>query len=108
MPAKSVEVTYEEIARRYGGRPTAAGARRFGSDALKVNGKIFAFMKEEGLVLKLPASRIDALVQQKIGRRFDRGRGVPLKEWIVLAPGHRSKWQALADEAHAFVKGAAK
>jgi hypothetical protein len=60
--------------------------RRVGSDALKVNGKIFAMISSKGkFVVKLPKNRVD---------EFDRsGRGPAIraqirglmKEWIVLS-----------------------
>ena len=83
----------------------AVGARRaFGAGALKVGGKIFAMPAQGTLVLKLPASRVDALVAEGLGHRFDPGHGRLMKEWIALE-GDERRWLALAREALSFVAG---
>jgi TfoX/Sxy family transcriptional regulator of competence genes len=76
----------------------------FGSNALKVNGKIFAMLVRGDLVLKLPRASVDALVKAERGVPFDAGKGRPMKEWVVVRAPERA-WLALAREAHAFVKG---
>ncbi|MDJ0346088.1 hypothetical protein QMK19_31465 [Streptomyces sp. H10-C2] len=75
---------------------------RFGGAALKVHGKIFAMLVRERLVVKLPRSRVDVLVDAGEGIRFDAGRGRPMREWLSLDPGARVGWQDLAGEALAF------
>ena len=78
------------------------------SVALKVRGKVFAMLVREGLVFKLPASRVDALVAALGAARFDpRGDGRVMKEWLVLPPEAKDR-VALAREALEFVGAAAK
>src|SRR5690348_14355262 len=79
--------------------------RGFGSDALKVRGKIFAMLASQGcLVVKLPRQRVDALVASGDGERFDPRRdGRVMKEWLALAPTSPLEWLLLAQEALAFV-----
>ena len=79
------------------------GGRGFGAGALKVGGKIFASLSGQGLLLKLPASRVDALIAEGAGERFTTGPGRPKREWIVVAPSQSARWIALSDEARAFV-----
>ena len=81
------------------------GKRGFGSSGLYMGGKLFAFLScGVRLVVKLPGKRIDELVANGEGARFDpRGKGRALREWFVLAPGSRKKWLPLADEARDFV-----
>jgi hypothetical protein len=76
--------------------------RRFGSNALKVNGKIFAMMSQGTLVVKLPRARVDELVAAASGTRFDPGRGRLMKEWLAISAPTRA-WGALVREAHDFV-----
>ena len=76
----------------------------FGSNALKVNRKIFAMLVRGDLVLKLPRARVDELVESGRGTPFDAGKGRPMKEWLVVRAPERA-WLALAREAHAFVQG---
>jgi hypothetical protein len=82
---------------------TTGKAGKFGSDALKVDGKIFAMLTKGELVLKLPRKRVDELIASGTGTRFDPGRGRVMKEWVTVAPGESAKWPELADEALSFV-----
>ena len=78
--------------------------RGFGSSGqLKVDGKIFAMLVRGELVLKLPGKRVDALIESGDGRRFDAGKGKPMREWFALSPTSRKSWMTLAREAMAFV-----
>jgi hypothetical protein len=76
--------------------------QRFGSNALKVNEKIFAMMSQGTLVVKLPRARVDELVEAGSGTRFDPGHGRLMKEWLaVSAP--TTLCAPLVREAHDFV-----
>jgi TfoX/Sxy family transcriptional regulator of competence genes len=76
--------------------------RAFGSNALKVNGKIFATLVRGSLVLKLPKARVASLIDAGLGGPFDAGKGKPMKEWVTILGGERS-WLSLAREARLFV-----
>jgi hypothetical protein len=80
----------------------SASTRGFGSEALKIGGKIFAMPVNGSLVLKLSRDRVSALVQLGRGTHFDPGHGRLLKEWVVLC-GPEDAWLELAREARAFV-----
>ncbi len=77
--------------------------RRFGSDALKVNGSIFAMVTGGNLVVKLPRQRVDALITAGTGAPFDSGKGRPMKEWLRVITDDEEMWLALAWEALEFV-----
>ena len=89
----------------YGIDPSdAKGARRaFGSTSLKANGKIFAMLVKDQLVVKLPEDRVDALISQGVGGRFDNGR--PQREWLSVTSEAYDEWLPLATEAEQFVSG---
>ncbi|MFD8084694.1 hypothetical protein ACFV4F_23695 [Kitasatospora sp. NPDC059722] len=92
----------EELTRLDGVEPPGTG-RRFGSDALKADGHIFAMLSAGRLVLKLPRARVDELVDAGEGEHFDAGKGRPMREWFALDPASALTWDGLAREAHAFV-----
>lgn len=82
------------------------GSRGFGSHALRVRGKIFAMVVRGHLVVKLPRTRVDALVDAGDGIRFDANKGKPMKEWLSLDAASTIDWELLAREALAFVASA--
>ena len=103
------ESRYESLAASFSDAPRVARVTEgggFGSAGqLKVDGKIFAMLVRGSLVLKLPRSRVDELVDSGEGERFDAGKGKPMREWFVLSPSSKKQWRALADEALEFVGG---
>lgn len=81
------------------------GGKGFGSTALKLDGKLFAFISSRGrFVAKLPRDRVEALVASKAGKAFEPGPGRVMKEWLEV-DGRPSSWLALAQEAHRFAAG---
>ena len=85
---------------------TVGGGRRgFGSDALQMDGHIFAMVTSGRLVLKLPAPRVATLIASGHGLPFDAGKGRPMKEWVALADDDTVAWRELALEALGFVGG---
>lgn len=99
---------YRTLALRHGADPGASRGRGFGSNALKVDGKIFASLSNGRLLLKLPAARVDALVEAKLGERFSTGPGRVKKEWVTIAPSSADEWMRLSEEARAYVRSQAK
>jgi len=76
-----------------------AAENRFGSSALKINGKIFAMLVQGKLVVKLPRQRVDVLIASGAGERFDRGHGRLMKEWLTVDPASDEQWLSLSKEA---------
>jgi TfoX/Sxy family transcriptional regulator of competence genes len=80
------------------------GAQRaFGSTSLKTNGKIFAMIVKDRLVVKLDRRRVDELVEAGKGQRFDPGHGRLQKEWLDIDSASDDVWLDLATESEAFV-----
>jgi TfoX/Sxy family transcriptional regulator of competence genes len=80
------------------------GAQRaFGSTSLKTDGKIFAMLVKDRLVVKLPAARVGELVGEGIGEPFDPGHGRIQKEWLSVSGADPDQWRTLATESEAFV-----
>lgn len=82
-----------------------AGRRRgFGHGALATGGRIFAMLASgDRFVVKLPRSRVDALVAQVRGARFEPRAGRPMREWLEPAPAPVDSWRTLAREALDYV-----
>jgi hypothetical protein len=87
--------------------PPSAGighTRGFGANALKVDGRIFAMLAHDRLVVKLPRTRVDELIASGLGERFDPGHGRLMKEWLSVHDGHDEDWEALAREALGYAR----
>jgi TfoX/Sxy family transcriptional regulator of competence genes len=102
-PEERFALVVEELLGSPGVTPPADGTRSrkmFGVSALKVYDKIFAMLSGGKLVVKLPKSRVDALVAAGEGEHFDPRRdGRLMKEWIVIESTSEEQWLALAREA---------
>ena len=55
------------------------------------------------LVLKLPRRRVDDLVEGGAAKRFDAGKGRPMREWASISTAQADTWPDLAAEAFEFV-----
>ncbi|WP_116450169.1 hypothetical protein [Blastococcus litoris] len=64
--------------------PAGGGRRTFGSEALKVDGSIFAMQVQDGVVVKLPAARVAELVGDGTCAPSANGRGSPMREWAAI------------------------
>jgi hypothetical protein len=109
VPHTSPEARYDRLVVEFASEtdvdpPSAglAGGRGFGANALKVDGRIFAMLTRDRLVVKLPRVRVDELVLEGVGERFDPGHGRIMKEWLSIHDGHEEEWEALAREALTF------
>jgi len=95
---------FDRVIRAFAADKAVTAGPMMASIGLKVNGRIFAMLRQGRLVAKLPKARVDELVEAGRGSRFDpRGDGRLMKEWIVLE-GSAPPWVALSREAYAFVK----
>jgi hypothetical protein len=103
---QSPEALFASVAAHCGVAAPAAASARFGANALKVNGKIFASLSRGRLLLKLPEARVDGLIGAGKGEPFSTGADRVKKEWVTIAPTTAEDWCALAQEARAFVGGA--
>ncbi|HEY3712680.1 MAG TPA: hypothetical protein VGL64_25105 [Amycolatopsis sp.] len=103
-PQERFEDLIDEMLGTEGVTPPTPG-RGFGSHALRVDKRIFAMFVRGHLVLKLPRHRVDTLVGEGHGIRFDANKGTPMKEWFTLDTESSYQWEALAREALTFVGG---
>jgi hypothetical protein len=106
-PAKAseqpaVDPAFQPLVKAFAGKPGVTSGKMMASVGLKLDGKIFAMHVRGDLVVKLPRARVDELVEDGTGTRFDPRRdGRVMKEWLAVGAG-RASWLALAREAFAF------
>lgn len=94
---------FDPIAERLCALPDVDMGRMFGTEGVRVRGKVFAFVAHEGsLVVKLPEQRIGEHTADGIAAPMIM-RGRPLREWAEISPDAAKTWAALIDEAHRFV-----
>jgi hypothetical protein len=76
----------------------------FGSEGLRVRGKIFAFVGHlGGLVVKLPEARVTELVEQGVAARMVM-RDRPMREWATIAVDvGPERWDDLIGEAFEYL-----
>lgn len=110
-PSDTAEAAFAGIAEELSGQPGVthgSGRPGFGSDALQVDGRIFAMARRGGLVLKLPAGRVAELIAGGDGEPFDAGKGRPMREWVLIGRRAARLWLSLAREARTFVAGSSQ
>ncbi len=104
-PIADAKQAYAALAAANLAEPDVALGRALGNEVLTVRGRIFAFRKDDRLVVKLPASRAAELVAAGVAVPFQTGRS-PMREWVAAAPpttAGAAGWAELAAQARAFV-----
>jgi hypothetical protein len=102
-PEDRYEDLVDELVGSAGVTPPQGGGG-FGRTALRFQNKIFAMLVRGRLVLKLPAERVDELIADGEGVRFDANKGTPMREWLSLDPESAHAWLPLAREALDFAR----
>jgi hypothetical protein len=104
MEAFAADSKLAPIIDAYAASKMTGRGNKFGSNGLKVNGKLFAMVVRGNLVVKLPKDRVSGIVAAGRGENFDPGHGRKMKEWLtVVSP--KLSWVDLAREAHGYVSG---
>ncbi len=64
--------------------PGVKASKAFGYPAYKINGKIFAFVGSKGVAIKLPATRVKALIDGQVMKPFEVAEGNIWREWLSI------------------------
>ena len=95
--------TFDPIAQEFLGRDDVDIGPMFGSEGLRVRGKVFAFVASGGeLLIKVPQARADELVAAGAAERMVM-RERTMREWVVVDPGAPDQWEPLIGEAFAYL-----
>jgi hypothetical protein len=101
-------VAYAALARRFAGQPQvtlpAEKRDKFGSNALKVDGKIFAMLVRGALAVKLSPGEVESATIAGQGEPLAMGPRRVMKGWLLLTEPP-PRWYAFAERARAFVAG---
>ncbi len=107
-----VHERFDDIVASFVGRagvtpPVSGGPRRFGSDALRMNGSVFCMVSSGSrFVVKLPEERVRTLIEKGTGGPFAAGKKSPMRQWLVVTDVSPGMWESLAEEAYAFARTA--
>jgi len=83
---------------------TRSAKRGFAEGGLMTQGKLFVVQRQDDLLLKLPAGRVEILVATGEGAPFSASGGRVMREWVLAQPEAAEAWLSLATEAEAFVR----
>jgi hypothetical protein len=101
---------YAALVRRFANHPgvslPAEKRGKFGSNALKIEGKIFAMFVRGTLAVKLSPGEVESATKAGQGEPLAMGPGRVMKGWLVVNETPQ-RWYALAERARAFVAGKA-
>jgi hypothetical protein len=100
------QACFDAITSRLLAEPGTDDHRAILNPCLRVDGRIFAMLVREELVVRLPPARCAALVAAGVARPFDRRPGRRGRGWVTVDGLELERWPALAAEALAFVRGA--
>jgi hypothetical protein len=92
------------------GIPSVEISTKLNSTNFTARKKVFAFIKGDGVVLKLPPETVKRLVSTKVATLLVMGKR-RMKEWVVIrykSPGDCRKHLALFEEAIGYVTASRK
>jgi hypothetical protein len=104
MCASQADVFEAAAARKRAESDVEPGTGFGANPGLRSGGKIFAFLSEGQLVVKLSADRCSSLVQQGKASSFAIGSR-RMREWVRIPADAEAEWEALMREARTYVSG---
>ena len=93
---------YDDLAAVHLARDGVDIGPMFGSEGLRIRGKVFAFRVKRGIIAKLPEERVSELdAAGRAERMIMRERA--MREWVFVPDAASDLWETVIDEAFAFV-----
>lgn len=87
--------------------PAVSAKRMFGAEAFFTNGRMFAFLFDEAIVLKLPESDRQSVLDTRAARPFLTHENAPFGRWVeatIQGTEAASRAIQLAASAHALAQ----
>ncbi|MFD7155018.1 hypothetical protein ACFV9C_10480 [Kribbella sp. NPDC059898] len=80
-----------------------------GHPCIRLAGRFVTCLERNGtgLILKLPAARVTALIAAGTGVPFTANR-TPMREWVTIPTADREVWESLIGEAVTFARSTLK
>ena len=94
---------FDEATVAYRDRPDVAAGLLMRSYGLKVQGKIFAMLSHDRLVVKLPRARVVELLDAGGAAPFETAPGRVMKEWATVGVDDAPAWPGLVTESFNYV-----
>ena len=106
QPLTPGEEKFWDLAEPLLGQPEVTRSTMMGFPCLRVGGQYFASTDRANgnLIVKLPADRVDALIDEGRAEAFAPA-GRRFREWAAVPYTRSRTWKKLLDEAHTFVAG---
>jgi len=103
---KAEDLFWELVAELKGEDPRIVEGTIMNGRCVRVGEEFLALadFKGSGLVVKLPRTRVDELIDEGVGRPFAPA-GKIFKEWLSVPEPDRRRWRALLREGVDFVGG---
>lgn len=97
------ETLFWELAEPLLEEPPVTRSTMMGFACLRYEGRFFASVDRDSmdLVVKLPAERVEGLIESGQGTVFAPNRRV-FREWVAVPAPDRELWTRLLDEARAY------
>ncbi len=105
--ARTRSDAYEVVHAAIRAMPDVTTKRMFGAEAFFTHGRMFAFLFDEAIVLKLPESERQAALDTRAARPFLTGEQAPFGRWVeasVHGSQAASRGIRLAAAAHALAQ----
>jgi len=102
------KLLYEQVASLLALKPGVSKSQMFGMPCVKVNGKAFASLNGGAMVFKLAGEERGRALALSGAKLFEPMAGRAMKEWVEVPVEAGEAWQALAENALAYVSGLVK
>lgn len=107
MPPRSRSDTYDVVHAAILAMPQVSAKRMFGAEAFFTTGRMFAFLFDEAIVLKLPESERQDALDTRLARPFLTDGQAPFGRWVetsIHGSENASRAIRLAAAAHALAQ----